>query len=419
VNVGRATGSTKAKLRTIRKRWPLPVLIVETTGLNPVVYGVTEEEAEQGTELLLTIRGRGARQMAEQLGSTRGSSWEDDGPSFAYNLIIVWSDQEVRAVVDELHKDGVALGFGEAEGAEELPSLRERILRRRSRRPIEFRGSSRKIWASHRWVRVGNGPGDRCVRHADCRTSPELGRACCAEARKKERAQLARRKPAPKGRVYGSTDDARALAIRAGAKEPLEHLGTGATGEVFADARGLAYKVPRSSGSALTIAEEAEWLRVASQVPFVRDHVARFHHYDRETGVLVRENVQGKRQVMTSKRSKGRLDTWELHREIERLMRPYGLGRPEYKEESYRLVRGRGWVLFDAGFSLLYGRKLIELAPKVSRDGPDGWDTASAIVQESGKTIPRPIAMRALRNLAARSTSAREYLQNNWPEYLA
>lgn len=416
MSIGRATGSTKAKLRGIRKRWPLPVLIAETSGLDPAEYDVSEEEAEQGTEMMLTIHGRGARQMAEQLQSTHGSSWEDDGPSLAYNAFVVWSDAERKEVIDELHKAGVAVGFED----ETLPGLRERILRRRSRRAVQFRTTSKKRWfVNQGWVRVG-GPGDRCVRHADCRTSPALGRACCAETRKKERAQLARRKPAPKGRVYGTTDDARALAIRAGAKEPLEHLGAGATGEVFVDAKNLAYKVPRSSGSALTIAEEAEWLRVASQVPFVRDHVARFHHYDRETGVLVRENVQGLyRSGAPWKRPQDRLDTWGLHKEIERLMRPYGLGRPEYKEESYRLVRGRGWVLFDAGFSLLYGRKLIALVPKVSRDGFDGWDTASAIVQESGKTIPRPIATRALRNLAARSTSAREYLQSNWPEYLA
>lgn len=417
MSVGRATGSTKARLRSMQRRWPLPVLVSET-GVDPDAYGIRREDADQGTEMLLAIHGRGARQMAERLQSTHGSSWEDDGPTLAYNMVVVWGDQERKAVIDELHKDGVALAFED----ETPPGLRERILRRRSRLPVKYRAlhSSKNRWSDYRYVRVG--PGERCVRHADCRANPALGRKCCEETRKTERAQLARRKApkAPKGRVYGTTDDARALAIRAGAKEPLEHLGTGATGEVFADARGLAYKVPRSAPSALTIAEEAEWLRVASQVPFVRDHVARFHHYDRETGVLVRENVQGlHRSEVPWRRPASRLDTWNLHKEIERLMRPYGLGRPEYKEESYRLVRGRGWVLFDAGFSLLYGRKLIAYISKVSRYGPEGWDTAFAIVQEIDKTIPRPIAVRALRNLAARSTSAREYLQHNWPEYLA
>lgn len=415
MSVGRATGSTKARLRSMQRRWPLPVLVSET-GVDPDAYGIRREDADQGTEMLLAIHGRGARQMAERLGSTHGSNWESDGPSFAYNTVIVWSERERKEVIDELYKDGIALGFADPDevlmGDARPPSLRERILRRRSRLPIEH---SRR--SNYRPVRVG--PGERCVHHADCRATPELGRVCCAATRKKEKMQLAGRK-APKGRVYGTTDDARALAIRAGAKEPLEHLGTGATGEVFADARGLAYKVPRSAPSALTIAEEAEWLRVASQVPFVRDHVARFHHYDRETGVLVRENVQGlHRSEVPWRRPASRLDTWNLHKEIERLMRPYGLGRPEYKEESYRLVRGRGWVLFDAGFSLLYGRKLIAYISKVSRYGPEGWDTAFAIVQEIDKTIPRPIAVRALRNLAARSTSAREYLQHNWPEYLA
>lgn len=224
--------------------------------------------------------------------------------------------------------------------------------------------------------------------------------------------ELQRRDKPVKGRSGGGLRDLEQLARASGAKGRLTHLGTGMTAEVFVDARGHAYKVPRSPEGALTIAEEAEWLKVASQVPFVKDHVARFLRFDPTTGVLVREAALG-RSGMAMSGGKGRLDRWELHQEISRLMHPYGFGRPEYKPESYVMVRGRGWVLFDAGFALRFGRRLIELVPKI---GPDpesraGGDLAFAIVQESGSTIPEPIAARALARLRSVSPSARQYLE--------
>lgn len=237
--------------------------------------------------------------------------------------------------------------------------------------------------------------------------------------------ELQRRDEPRRGRVGGSAEEQRIraplgaeqleqLARAAGAKAPLEHLGTGMTAEVFVDARGEAYKVPRSAEAALTIAEEAKWLEVASQVPFVKDHVARFVRFDPATGVLVREAVLGQHGgLVMSSGVKGRLDRWDLHREISRLMKPYGFGQPEYKAESYVRVRGRGWVLFDAGFALRFGHKLLELVPRVDRspESREGGDLAFAIVQESGRTIPAPIAAKALARLRAVSPSAREYLE--------
>jgi hypothetical protein len=222
-------------------------------------------------------------------------------------------------------------------------------------------------------------------------------------------------RPAP-----SNLDAAAERAHKAGARGPLEHIGSGITAEVFVDQKNLAYKVPRSIPAALTIAEEAEWLRVASQVPFVRDHVARFVRFDPATGVLVRENVQGLQQSrMPRKRPAERMTLWKLHEEIGRLVRPYGLGRPEFKEESYRLVRGRGWVLFDAGFSILFGRKLLERVPHVSPEGFEGSELAFAISHEMDEgDIPAHLARRALVTLARRSASARDYVLENHPELL-
>jgi hypothetical protein len=88
--------------------------------------------------------------------------------------------------------------------------------------------------------------------------------------------------------------DTEPLALEAGAVPPLEYLGIGMTGVVFRDREGLAYKVPRP-GAEDSIADEADWLRTASQVPYVRDHVVRFVRLA-PNGVLVREAVEGKRR---------------------------------------------------------------------------------------------------------------------------
>ena len=94
-------------------------------------------------------------------------------------------------------------------------------------------------------------------------------------------------------------------------------------------------------------------------------------------------------------------------------MLPYGFGPPEFKEESYRLVRGRGWVCFDAGFAIATGRKLLAQAETVPPHGWAGSDLAYAINMESGRTIPPEIARRALVKIARRSQSARAYLRGS------
>lgn len=145
-------------------------------------------------------------------------------------------------------------------------------------------------------------------------------------------------------------------AIAAGAVPPLEFRGNGIEGAVFCDASGRAFKVGRRllHDRRPSLEAEAEWVRVASSVPWVRDHVAHFEAWHPSINVLVRECVNGVKP-------RWNFDPWSTHREIGQRMRPYGFMLPEFKSDSYALVRGRGAVLLDAGFA-------VRVGPRVARE---------------------------------------------------
>jgi hypothetical protein len=174
------------------------------------------------------------------------------------------------------------------------------------------------------------------------------------------------------------------------------------TGIVFCDARGVGYKAARRPNEGLSrklVAEEAEWLRTASTVPSIRRHVARFRAWHPEEVVLERECVQeSKPPSYWRERKTGRLDRFELHREIERAMLPYGWSAPEYKEDSYRYARGRGWVLVDASMPHRVGANLVRRAAETLQGkrfySERPTDVAFALRMESGKTVPPATAKR-------------------------
>lgn len=202
-------------------------------------------------------------------------------------------------------------------------------------------------------------------------------------------------------RVLGDElDEAAVRAVRAGAVGDLTYQGAGATGIVFCDERGTAYKVARR-GREAAVAEEAEWLTRAAAVPGAREHVARNTRYDKTRHVLVRECVAG--PVGTPRQTSKLFD---VHQGIRAAMTPYGWLSPEFKEDSYVMARGRGPVLVDASSALRVGRELVRYAQDVlaaRRPQTERLeDIAFAIRQERGGSIPAAVADKLLAKLRAR-----------------
>lgn len=191
-------------------------------------------------------------------------------------------------------------------------------------------------------------------------------------------------------------EDVVTRALAAGAHPPLTYIGAGMTGVVFCDRRNIAYKVARATTHPIYLSQlstESEWLYAANRVPWVRDHVARLGRFHPGPVVIERECVAGKTGTWGQT---GKLH--DLHREIERLMLPYGWTSPEFKEDSYVIVRGRGPVLVDASMPLRVGRRLVEYALDVLA-GRRPWfddrpqDLAFYIRREAQQgTIPPQVA---------------------------
>lgn len=195
-------------------------------------------------------------------------------------------------------------------------------------------------------------------------------------------------------------DEAARRARSAGAVGNLEYQGAGATGIVFCDEHQTAYKVARR-GREGSVAEEAEWLVKAAQVPGAREHVARGTRYDAKHRVLVRECVRG---ATGTPRHTSKL--FDVHKDIRKVMTPYGWLSPEFKEDSYVIVRGRGPVLIDASSAARVGGELVRYAqdvlaarrPQIERLEDIAW----AIRQERGGSIPESVVDKLLAKLRAR-----------------
>jgi hypothetical protein len=195
-------------------------------------------------------------------------------------------------------------------------------------------------------------------------------------------------------------DDAAARAVKAGAIGDLTYQGAGATGIVFCDDRGKAFKVARR-GREDSVIEESEWLSKAAQVPGVREHVARDARYDKRHDVLVRECVAG---PSGTPRHTSKL--FDLHKGMRAAMSRYGWLAPEFKEDSYVMARGRGPVLVDASSAVRVGGELVRYAQDVlaaRRPQTERLeDIAFAIRAERGGSIPATVADKLLAKLRAR-----------------
>lgn len=198
-------------------------------------------------------------------------------------------------------------------------------------------------------------------------------------------------------------DDLASRLAAAGARAPWTFLGVGASGFVVCDARGVGFKAGRWPTSP-AIADEAEWFRVANEVPGVREHVARLRRYHADLDVIERECVRPKSSD-TVRRFKTEGDLWDLHRAIERAMLPFGWNAPELKADSYVLTRDRGYVLVDGGLAVRVGARLARHLAREHRDPRRRADDLAierfALRNEYDRTIPRDIGERLERRLAA------------------
>lgn len=181
-----------------------------------------------------------------------------------------------------------------------------------------------------------------------------------------------------------------ARAIAAGAEPPLEYVGVGMTGVVFCTGD-TAYKVARDTKPIdhQFFEEEADWLEAAAQVPAVARHVARFHDFDPDNLVIIRDCPQADPEQSAWRYGENKLH--DLHRQIERDMIPYGWTAPEFKPDSYILTT-RGPVLVDASMPSRVGDELARYVEEVARNERHLWttrpeDLAFAVRTEAGRTI--------------------------------
>jgi hypothetical protein len=193
-------------------------------------------------------------------------------------------------------------------------------------------------------------------------------------------------------------------ALEVGAQPPLEYKGTGMTGVVLCDQRGVAYKAARQPGEAINrkyLEDEAAWLSVASTVPSIKDHVAKFYRYHPDQVVIERECVD-ERERNRPGDDQRKLD---LHREIRIAMEPYGYRGVEFKPDSYRWHPGRGWVLVDASSSVRTGARLVAQAVEILNGrrfyNERPRDVAWALRMEAGRTVDVDRAQRLSDRLEA------------------
>jgi hypothetical protein len=216
--------------------------------------------------------------------------------------------------------------------------------------------------------------------------------------------------------VRGEIDAAVDRALGSGATPPLSYAGAGQYGIVICDSKGKAYKVARGWGegqsTVRSLREEEAWFRFASQIPTLRDHVAKVYGFDEANGVLVRECVQAvenRRSDWTGKRDQRRTD---LFNRMTQTMRQYGFRSPEYKEDAFVYHPKRGPVLVDAGFGARdigwSNARRAQALLKGARPQNE-WETGSVVHglrMDAGDEVPADIANKLADRLEA------TYMQN-------
>lgn len=169
------------------------------------------------------------------------------------------------------------------------------------------------------------------------------------------------------------------------------------TGVVFCT-QGRAYKVARGEHNRHVFGEEADFLRDASTVPWVRERIAPLERFDERNLVLVKECLEPVGRTSESK-------LFDLHREMERRMLPHGWTAPEFKADSYVTTR-EGPKLVDAGFAHRVGENLLRYTRDImARRRQPGEherpsDMAFSIRMEKGRTLTEKQADPVLAKLA-------------------
>ena len=203
---------------------------------------------------------------------------------------------------------------------------------------------------------------------------------------------------------------ARALrSARRGMRLPLRFQGMGMTAVVFCDAAGRGYKIGHTRLQGDVLAREAEFLRIVGSDPEVSRHVAQLERFDPSVPMIVRECVR--EDGGQAYRHGLRNERYEVWNRIRTVATRYGFGPPEYKDDSFRYVRGRGWVLVDAGFAFASGRRLIGQVLRAIRSDiaelADVSDLAFAVRTEAGRSIDRTLAADLDRRLNVRLDTLR------------
>lgn len=192
----------------------------------------------------------------------------------------------------------------------------------------------------------------------------------------------------------------RARAAGAGDRE-LTYIGAGAEGITFCDDAGKAYKVGRHDPEEMSLLPEAEWLKMASTIPSIKQYIPRGVRFDEENNVIVRECLTAREGVDYLGRDRLR----KHHERLAAAMKPYGYGQPEFKNDSWVYTR-RGPVLVDAGFAIRRGQPLVKRVLDVINGrrkmrNSDLPSLAWEVRMERGETIPEPVANKLLRRLKA------------------
>lgn len=141
--------------------------------------------------------------------------------------------------------------------------------------------------------------------------------------------------------------------LRVGGVEPLFYKGIGQWGVVFCDKRGIGYKAARFPDREYDqdqFRQEAEWLRVASTDPRIRQRVVKFRRYYPLECMIERSCVPDD-PGQESRRSDAK--RWALYQEISDVMYEHGFGMIAF--DGARVSAGCSWTQRRRAFFAVAG----------------------------------------------------------------
>lgn len=149
-------------------------------------------------------------------------------------------------------------------------------------------------------------------------------------------------------------------AVAAGAEAPLVYLGAGGAGIVLRDAGGAReWKASRHLGDHFRTAceREASFLIALGKSPLSK-HAPKAVRFHPEQLVTERAAIIGRPAGRWGSREDEK--AWNLHVEIDRVMRPRGWTGPERKPDSFVVEEGtEEWILVDGGAAQRLGEAFV------------------------------------------------------------